>query len=327
MQKPVRWLITHRAPFLVASLFVLPCILAVLSSESLGVAQMTKASVVSTALKSTPLSKWTRDLGYKRSALYTLTIGSTGCPLIDVNISGVKVPLILDSGTARGFSITDYAPKIPYHPEGPIEELNPDGSHRGESLAITIDTISVLEQVFTNVRGGLTDWQMSSSEPFNGGVGFDFFLDRRLTLDYRSEKVGVTKAPLPWKLDSNRYVTIVLIDPPKPQGHVLYVRAQVNRKEAIVYLDAGLSVSFIEPNFAKGLDRIERPGRFKVFRKGVPVELGGRTFILDDLRENTINRGPGFDRPVALELGSDLLSRFVVTIDLRAKKLILAMAE
>jgi hypothetical protein len=31
--------------------------------------------------------------------------------------------------------------------------------------------------------------------------------------------------------------------------------------------------------------------------------------------------------PVALALGSDVLSRFIVTIDMRVKKLILAVAE
>jgi hypothetical protein len=50
-------------------------------------------------------------------------------------------------------------------------------------------------------------------------------------------------------------------------------------------------------------------------------------FILNDLREDSVSRGTGFDVPVALVLGSDVLSRFVVTIDIRAKKLILALAK
>ena len=168
---------------------------------------------------------------------------------------------------------------------------------------------------------------MFSSEPFDGTVGLDFFLDRRLTLDYRSRKVGVTSSHLPKMLDPKRYVTLDLIDPPKSQGHILYTRAVVNRREAIVYFDTGYNVSFIDPGFIEGLAGVERPGKFKVFRRAVPVELGGRTFVLDDVRESPISRGAGFDRPVALILGSDVLSRLVITIDIRAKKLILAMAE
>jgi hypothetical protein len=58
-----------------------------------------------------------------------------------------------------------------------------------------------------------------------------------------------------------------------------------------------------------------------------PMELGGSTLILDDLRESPIRRGTGFDLPVALTLGGDVLSRFIVTIDIRARKLVLALVE
>jgi hypothetical protein len=168
---------------------------------------------------------------------------------------------------------------------------------------------------------------MFSFEPFNGTVGLEFFLDRRLTLDYRSRRVGVTASPLPEKLDRKRYLSIDLVEPPISQGHILYARARVNEREAIVYFDTGHNVSFIDPAFAEGLARVERPGKFKAFRERVPLELAGHTFILDDLRESPIRRGTGFDLPVALALGSDVLSRFVVTIDLRVKKLIFAVAE
>jgi hypothetical protein len=168
---------------------------------------------------------------------------------------------------------------------------------------------------------------MFSSEPFNGTVGLDFFLNRRLTLDYRSRRVGVTASPLPEKLDRKRYLSVGLVEPPKSQGHILYARARVNGREAIVYFDTGYNVSFIDPAFAEGLARVERPGKFKAFCERVPMELGGHTFILDDLRESRVRRGAGFDLPVALALGSDVLSRFIVTIDIRVKKLILAVAE
>ena len=326
-EKSVQRLIASQSPFVMASFLPIFCVVALLSCALLAAAQMTKADVISTPLESTSISQWLRDLGYRKTDLYPLTLESAGCPFIDVEVSGVKVSLMLDSGTARGFGITNFAPAIPYHIKGHGEALDADGSHLGESLGIRVETISVLGQVFRNVAGSLSDWRLFASEPFNGGVGLDFFLDRRLTLDYRSRKVGTTTIPLPKKLDPKRYVTIDLMDPPKSQGHNLYTRARVNRREAIVYFDTGYSVSFIDPRFSEGLARIERPGKFKVFRKAVPMELGGQTFILDDLRENPISRGTGFDQPVALALGSDILSRFVVTIDIRAKKLILAMAQ
>jgi hypothetical protein len=288
---------------------------------------MVKAAVVSTTLESTSFRQWSHDLGYGKTRLYPLTLGSSGLPFLEVDVSGIKVALMLDTGTARGFMITNQAPSIPHRVEESSEELNADYSHRGESLGIRVEKVSVPGEVFKNAAGSLADWKMYSSEPFNGTVGLDFFLDRRLTLDYRSRKVGVTAAPLPEKLDRRRYLSIDLVEPPKQQGHILYARTKVNGREGIVYFDTGNNVSFIDPAFTEGLARVERPGKFRIFRKRVPMELGGHTFILDDLREFEVRRGTGFDLPVALTLGSDVLSRLIVTIDLRANKLILALAE
>jgi hypothetical protein len=55
---------------------------------------------------------------------------------------------------------------------------------------------------------------MFSSEPFNGTVGLGFFLGRRLTLDYRSKRVGVTDSPLPSRLDERRYISADLLESP-----------------------------------------------------------------------------------------------------------------
>ncbi len=288
--------------------------------------QTVKAKVVSTTLPALSIGQWQRELGYQKSQIYPLALSASGCPSVDVIASGVKLSLMLDTGTARGFVITTHAPAFPHRVEERVEELNADGSRRGESYRIRLESISVLGKVFENVAGGLSDWQMFSSEPFDGTVGLDFFLDRRLTLDYLSKGVGVTAAPLPDNLDRNRYLAVNTVEPPESQGHILYVRAKVNGREAIVYLDTGYNVSFIDPAFANGLLRVERPGKFAVFREGVPLVIGGHTFVLDELRETPIRRGTGFDLPVAMTLGSDVLSRFIITIDIRARRLVLALA-
>jgi len=299
-----------------------------LSCAPFAIGQATETTVVSTTLESTTFPRWSRDLGYHKDQLYPLAFAATGCPLVEVSISGVKLSLMFDTGTARGFLITNSAPPVPHRVEKRTEELNADGSHRGESFRIRVDSMSVLGKVFRNITGSLSDWHMFSSEPFNGTVGLDFFLDRRVTLDYGARKVGVSSSPVSRKLDNKRYVSIDLIQPRASHANILYTRARVNGREAIVYFDTGYSVSFIDPSFAEGLARVERQqGRFKVSRQHVPVELGGRTFIIDEVREDTISRGTGFDTPVALVLGSDVLSHFIVTIDARAKRLILAVPK
>jgi hypothetical protein len=316
-----------RKIFSVDTFFMLFAAAVIASHASAGWSQAIRASVSSLSIEPTSLSQWAQELGYQQSELSPLTIGITGCPDIEVVASGVKITVNLDTGTSKGFILTNYAPAIPHTVLTSGKELNPDGSYRGQSTGIRIEAISILGRTFTDAAGTLADWTLFSSEPFNGTVGLDFFLDRRLTLDYRSKKVAVSATLLPSKPDPNRYLTLDLIDPPSSHGHNLYVEARVNGRDSIIHLDTGRNVSLIDPSFAEGLMSVERPGRFKVFRKGVPVELGGNNFILEDLREQPINRGPGFDKPIALELGCDFLSYFVVTIDIRAKKLILARAQ
>jgi predicted aspartyl protease len=301
-------------------------VLFALSSLSSVLGQTIKATVASTTLYATSFRRWTEELGCRDSQQYALVMGGTGCPFVKVKVAGVSVSLMLDTGTARGFFLTTSAPSVPHSIDNRTEELNADGTHRGESLSIHVDTVTILGKIFNNIHGSLSDWHLFSSEPFDGAVGLDFFLDRRLTLDYRSLKAGITTAPIPVTLDGERYVSLDLVEPPPSQGHVLYVRANVNGRDAIVYIDTGYNVSFIDPAFGEGLARVERQGKFRVFRQHVPVRVGKHEFVLDELRESPISRGPGFDLPVALTLGSDILSHFVLTVDLRAKKLILAMA-
>lgn len=290
--------------------------------------QTVKASVVSSTVERTTLQMWLMDLGYERGQVYPLSLATPGCPLVEVDISGVKMPLILDTGTAHGFVITAHAPPVPHRVKGRSEELNADGSHRGNSFQIAVDRMTVLGKVFENVSGSLSDWRMFSSEPFNGTVGLDFFLDRRFTLDYRFAKVAVSTSPLPEKLDRKRYAYLELIDAPRSQGNTLYARGSVSDHDVLVYFDTGYNVSFIDPQYAGDFTRILRPGtKFSVFREGVPLQLGGHTFVLNELREDAIKRGAGLELPVALVLGSDVLSQFIVTVDVRAKKLLIAMEK
>ena len=301
---------------------------AIVSCAPSAMCQTVKAAVVSSTIQKTTLQMWLKDLGYDREQVYPLSFTTAGCPLVEVDISGIKMPLMLDSGTAHGFVITDHAPAVPHRVKERSEELNADGSHRGESFQIAVDRMTVLGKAFENTSGSLSPWRMFSSEPFNGTVGLDFFLDRRFTLDYRFAKVAVSTSPLPEKPDRERYAYLDLIEAPRSQGNVLYARGTVSGHDALVYFDTGYNVSFIDPQYAGDSARTVRPGmRFSAFREGVPVKLGGHTFVVNELREDAIKRGAGFDLPVALVLGSDVLSMFIFTVDIHAKKLVIAMAK
>jgi hypothetical protein len=284
-----------------------------------------RTSIRSASLDVLPKGQWLRTLGYREQDIHAITLApATGAPLVEVEVAGVRMALLLDTGTARGFMLTDRAPDVRYHVVAHVVERDASGRPRGESEAIRVDSLDVLGTMFSNVEGTRSDWRLFSSVPFAGTVGLAFFKIRRLTLDYATLTAAVSVAPLPDSLDPRHYLVLDLIAPPQRQGHILYVRGIVNGRRAIVHLDTGYSASWIDSAFALDLPRTEWPSVSYPVRRGVPLDLGGSTFVLDGLREQAIQRGPGLDSPVALSLGSDFLSRFVLTIDLRAKKLVLA---
>lgn len=290
-------------------------------------AQM-KTSIYASPLKIVSRSEWRKKFGYQESEVHSLYISPLiGCPFIKADVSGTQTRLMFDTGTSRGFMITNQAPSIPYTVIRHGEELNADGSHRGQSDSIHIDSINVLGKRFKDVTGTYADWRMFSSAPFEGTLGLDFFLDRRITLDYLSGNIAVSTKPLPDITNGGQYLVLDLVDAPEQHGHNLYACAVVNGRKAIVYFDTGYSHSWIDPGFVNHLTATETTGRYRVLRQKVPVELGGQLILLSDVREGPIRRGPGFDLPVALALGSDFLTNFIVTIDLRSKKFILARSR
>jgi hypothetical protein len=114
------------------------CVAAAFNYASSAAGQTIKAALVSTTLETTSFAQWPQDLGDQETQLYPLSFAGTGCPLVDVEVAGVKESLMLDTGTARGLVITNSSPAIPHRVEGRNEELNADGSHRGESIIIRL---------------------------------------------------------------------------------------------------------------------------------------------------------------------------------------------
>jgi hypothetical protein len=57
--------------------------------------QSIKAAVVSTTLEATTFPQWSKDLGYHRNQLYPLILAAPGVPFVEVDVSGVKLLLML----------------------------------------------------------------------------------------------------------------------------------------------------------------------------------------------------------------------------------------
>lgn len=274
---------------------------------------------------------WAKELEYDTSNLYDISLSMNGIPEIPVNINNKTVKLLFDTGTSRDIQVTTAIEnQIDYTILGNSTATNADGSYRGDTKSIQIKEFEVFGEKHYNINATLADWRMSSGTEINGTVGLQYFLNKRVTLDYKNKKIAISTKPLSDDfLKQNNYTVMQLIKAPEFQGNILYVPGTVNGQKTIIYVDTGIVPSHIEGSIAAGLSSFQNsPSKnnnsdFNKLYREVPVVLGNQEFKIKNIFEHPIKRGTDFEYPVTMVLGSDQLKNFLVTIDKIDNRLIL----
>jgi len=281
-----------------------------------------------------PTPKWAKDLTYQPAELHPITLSSLGTPEVIIKVNGSPLTVLFDTGNSGQMSLTtavENAVKFRTLSQG--EELNPDGSHRGWSKVIELPEVDILGTIYKNHTASLIDWRMASDASYNGQVGLNYFLSRRVTLDYRNRLIAVSDTPVPADIVSNPdYAVVPLLKAPKQQGEIVYVEGEVNGRKQVIYLDTGTTPSCVSPASASGSESYKT--RYHDFYKSdnkyksIEVKIGRLAFPVKDIFEsNEIRRGTDFSYPVGLVLGSDQLKNLILTIDKIGNRLILRIAE
>ena len=105
-----------------------------------------------------------------------------------------------DTGCGTGIFFTDIIEnEIEYNYLGKLEALNRDGSHRGWNKHIIINEFTVFGENYKNIETTISDWDMYSSEKFNGTIGLAYFKSKILTLDYAGHKIAVSNNPIDYE--------------------------------------------------------------------------------------------------------------------------------
>jgi hypothetical protein len=263
---------------------------------------------------------WIRDFNYKESQIKgLLNVENTSCPFIPILINGQEVSIMFDTGNSQGLALTTaIRNKIDYDVTGTSTTRNPDGSYRGDIQLINIKNINIFGEEYSNVKSSISDWQLYSSEKFNGLLGLEYFRNKIVTLDYKNNKIAITDKELDYKkLDTEKYTIIPLIKSSiANRSDLLYFQGDVNGEKSIIYLDTGYSRSFVDLKENNNSNNDNT----------VQVKLSNRQFQFKNLRCQEIKRGENFEYPVKLIIGSDILksNNFVITIDKIQNKLILS---
>lgn len=267
---------------------------------------------------------WIQDFSYQEDEVHNLSLDRAGCPIIPITIKGNRIPFIFDTGNNPGFLLTNLLEKkVDYTLLGQTEQLNRDGSHRGWSKTVRVNEFSVFGKSHTDVKTTIADWDMFSSEPFNGLIGLKYFSSQVITLDYTGRKIAVTSRAIDYsKLDANKYVVLPLLKSNQDgQDNLLFFEATFNGGPISVYLDTGKSLSYLynpDSTYSPGT------GKPNTSKRDITITLDNMKLPLEGVVEAKLAQVSDLPHPVTIELNSDQIKKnnLVITIDLIRHRII-----
>jgi hypothetical protein len=253
-------------------------------------------------------SDWTESFGYSYEQVYAIEIGDFGYPFVPVTIGDGTVTLPFDTGNMVGISLN-----------------TPLFDHFGLTETGTWNRLSGSGEVVATLRVGQTqevtilghDLGQRRIYEFDdkklpGLVGPDFLEGGHFTLDYKTRRIGAAFTPLPDSIPGYRAVSLVRSS---RYPTLILAHGGVEDRRVLIEIDTGKSRSVVNPGLAAelGLERNER---------GVRIErlgIGGLSFEVPSAKESDQTAiDTGVPEPILAGVGSDILSRFVWTVDYNA---------
>lgn len=262
-------------------------------------------------------TSWIGELGYRNDESYPLTFhgkGKRSDPEIPIEIAGESFAFMFDTGCGSGLAVTTrMEDRFDYATLGRREQLNRDGSHRGWSTHISIDSIDVCGETFSDIETNMIDWQMTSSSPYEGLIGLAYFQDRTVTLDYRSRRAAVSDRPIDYAALGPDYIVVPLLQSSEPgQRYLPFFMAEYEGQPVCVYLDTGKNHSYLHD--PEGPSMAEKPDP----RHEAVIAVGDMELVLRDIARADLAQAAGLPYPTMIELNSDQIwaHDLIVTFDL-----------
>ena len=248
---------------------------------------------------------WPEAFGYLAPEVHGIEIGARGFPYIPVEIDGKRLELLLDTGNMVGISLSSASfDRLGLSADRSYERLSSAGKPSGRlRVAEAVDAV-----VLGHDLGPVPVYELDDST-LPGLVGPDSLPVGHFTLDYASRKMGSSQRRLPDAAPGFRR-----LDLQRSSRHprLVLVRGEVEGREVLIELDTGKSRTVIHPELASRLGLARN-------RHGVVIEslrLGDLELAVKSAKEvDQTGIETGLPEPILLGLGSDVLSRFVWTVD------------
>ncbi len=235
-------------------------------------------------------------------------------PEVPVYFEEKKYPFQFDFGNNGNIIITtNICDSIEYNITDTTFTYTPDSKIRGKVFSVIIPEFQVLNQYFVNENGTLSDWSIYSTNPFNGLIGLKYLDNKCFTLSYPLKVLAVSNHSIVTEMrNGNR--DLIQMEYYKMHPYGVHFKGRVNDQVAIIYFDTGKSHSAINQNLVSS-DRIVSDKSGSFYNGSVKIEIGSRNFTIYYPKVKNTNRNVESNLPVGIEIGSDILKYFLLTID------------
>ena len=252
-----------------------------------------------------PGAGWIEAFGYAEAEIHSLDVGDFGFPYVPVRIGGTHLMLPFDTGNMVGLSISsELFDQLPLTVDGQFNRVNSAGETTATLRVAEADDVSVLGRELDSMR--IYELEHPS---LPGLVGPTLIEGEHFTLDYTSGKIGVGSGNLPDSVPGFQQVPLVRsIHHPK----LILVRGMIEGQRVLIELDSGKSRTVINPALSSEL-------ALKRGSHGVAINslrIGDLSFEVRSAKEvDQTGIDPSLPEPILAGVGSDILSRFVWTVD------------
>lgn len=248
---------------------------------------------------------WVEAFGYTEAELHTLDVRDFGFPYVPVRIGGTRVKLPFDTGNMVGLSVSsELFDQLGLRADGHYNRVNSAGETTATLRVGEADEVSILGRALDS-----TPIYEVDHPTLPGLVGPTLLEGGHFTLDYRSGKIGVSSRDLPDSIPGFRPVALV-----RSSRHprLILVRGTIEGRTALIELDTGKSRTVINPVLSSELALERGSDGVTINRLGI----GDLSFEVRSAKEvDQTGIDPSLPDPILAGVGSDILSRFVWTVD------------
>lgn len=262
------------------------------------------ASPFEAAFAQTP--RWLDSLGYVPSQVSSIRVGPGRLPYVPVRIDGTELWLLFDTGNTVGLTVaTRYYDRLGLPVTGTVRRRNSSGRLVGEFRIGRARRVEALGHTATGTA--VREFQDAR---LVGLYGPDDLPGVRFTLDYRAQVIAVAESAAGPAVVGEGGLPLVRS---RRHPRLVLVEGRFRREPILIELDTGKSRTVVDPAWARSVGlEVGRAGSVALGR----VVVGSAVFdILDAKPVGLAGIDPALPAPLVLSLGSDTLSRFVMTVD------------